>query len=314
FLDSTYAQAHADLADALALALFYRYRVGESAYAVGARAIREAGRAIRLQPSLAEGHTALGYIGMIAGAPVAFVGEHYGHARQLHPENPNSRLWYVGQLALEHRYAQALDTLQEMVRLDPASPSKRISVALYSLPLRRYDAVVANAKEAARVEPGLPFAAALQLWGAVLRGGEQVRECTRIAAGPFLGARAACLERAAGRPQAQAVVDSLFRLATSPTPADARFDPSLVASEMAMYAALHEEWSSARLWMRRAFEASPLGMEPRFLRSGLFNDELVRFGDSLRVDAWRRADAMAREGRSAPDSGVPRGRRAGHWD
>lgn len=293
-LDSSYAQAHADLADALALALFYRYGTGESSYAVAARALRHAERAIQLQPTLAEGYTARGYTGMVAGAPVSFVRQSYDRARQLHPENPNSRLWYVGLLALENRYTQALDTLREMIRLDPGSPGKRISVALYSLPPHRYDDVVSNARQAGISQPGFPFAAALQLWGLLLRGGDRVHECLAIDPGPYLGARAMCVERVRGRRTSQPVVDSLFQLATNPPPADSHFDASVYAAEMAMHAGAHREWDSARQWMRRAFQASPLGVEPRFLRSGLFNDELVRYGESLRVASWRQVDAMAR--------------------
>jgi len=71
----------------------------------------------------------------------------------------------------------------------------------------------------------------------------------------------------------------------------------LYASEMAMYAAWHREWSAARQWLRVAFDRSPIGLEPRFLRSGVFPAELVALGDSLRKTAWERVDSTAHQNR-----------------
>ena len=304
-LDSNYAQAYADQADALALSVFYRYRSDESPYEMAAAALRSAAKAIALQPTLAEGYTARGYVGMVTGAPISFVRASYATAQQLSPENPSSRLWYVGLLALENRYAQALDTLNALVAVDPQSPSKRISVAIYSLPTRRFENVVSNASQVLALYPEFPFAAALQAWGLLLMGGNRVSECAAVPTGPYLGARASCIERTQGKAAARAVIDTLFDLLSNRGAADPRFDGSLYASEMSMYAATHMEWDNARIWMRRAFEDSPLGVEQRFLRSGVFSPELVEYGDSLRVEAWKRVE------RAAARAPVVRSRRTG---
>jgi serine/threonine-protein kinase len=298
-IDSTFAPAYADLAQALGLTLFYHYRTADNPMRTTVRALRYANRAAALQPTLAESYTALGYLGMIAGAPPASLHENYGKAQTLKPTNPYSQTWYVGLLFVDNKLDAALDALEEQARRDPLSPAPRISLALYSLPARQYLNTVRNAALAREMHSGVALTTGLELWARVLLGGRELAPCVSLNAGPYLGARALCLERTQHAAEARVVTDSLRRIALGQSAGDPQFDPSLYVAELAMYYAARGDSAEARQWLKDAYRASPIGIDPRVLRSGIFSDQLVALGDSLRADAWRRV----REEAARPDSG-----------
>src|SRR6185503_7074804 len=247
-LDSTYSQAHADLASALASSLFYHYRRDEPPYLVAARALRLAERAVQLQPRLGDGYLARAYLGTVSGAPIAFLEENYGAEQRLSSSNPNSRIWSTNLLAARGRYQEALPYLKEQVRSDPQNPAARISVALYAFPAREYLTTVREAASARALHPGLALPAGLELWGRVQLGGAALDECVTLKSGPYLGARAACLDKLNRGNEARAVADSLFRMITDKAPIDSTFDLGLYVGEMAMYYAARGETASARQW------------------------------------------------------------------
>jgi serine/threonine-protein kinase len=287
-LDSTYSQAHADLATAYVGALFYHYRLDAPPYALAARALRLADQSVVLQPGLGDGYLARAYLGGNAGAPLTYLQENYGSELRLKSTNPNSQLWNLNLLSAQGRYQEALPRLKEQVVVDPQSPAARIAVSLYALPSREYVTAVREASNARALHPGLPFPVELELWGRVLLGGAALNECANVPAGPFLGARAVCLERTGRSKEARSVIDSLFRVVTDKAPMDSTFDASLYVGEMAMYYAARGEWSSARQWLRQAFAESPSAIDERVMHSGVFNRELELLSDTLRAEAWKR--------------------------
>ena len=199
-----------------------------------------ANRAAALQPTLAEAYTALGYIGMVGGAPAKYLHDNYGRAQTLRPSNPNSQAWYVGLLFVDNKLDEALSRLEEQARRDPSAPAPRISLALYSLANRQYVNAVRNAARARELQPGIPITTALELWARVLIGGPELAPCADLQAGPYLGGRALCLERSNHPEAARAAFDSLHALALGTREGDVRFDPSVYAGELAMYYAVRD--------------------------------------------------------------------------
>ena len=287
-LDSTYSQAHADLASALASSLFYHYRRAEPPYLVAARAMWLADRAVQLQPALGDGYLARAYLGTVSGAPIEFLEENYGAERRLKSTNPNSQIWVMNLLAARSRYNEALPKLKEQAQADPQNPAARISVALYAFPAREYLTTVREAGNAYALHPGVAFSRGLELWGRVQLGGVALNDCGSLKAGPYLGARAACLDRAGRAGDARSVADSLFRVITDKAPVDSTFDLALYVGEMAMYYASRGETASARQWLREAFAESPTGLDARLTRGGVFSKELEAFADTLRSEGWKR--------------------------
>lgn len=292
-LDSTYAQAYADLAQTLALSLFYKYSRDRSPYETAARALRLIDRAIALQPELGEAYLARGYLGSVVGAPVEFIEQSYTDARRLASANPYSRTWYGTLLAARGEFEEAVDALEEEVRLDQRSPAQRIALSLYALPAKRYLIAMREAAAARKLVRDIPLTAQIELLARLQLGGRAAEDCASIDAGPYLGMRAICLERMSQQPAARLVADSLFNITAGAAPRDTTFDMSLYVMELATYYAARGERDAARQWLSQAMKESPAAIDMRLFRAGYFDAELVAFGDSLRADAWRRVTQAA---------------------
>src|SRR6185436_12488151 len=107
----------------------------------------------------------------------------YGKAQTLKPSNPNSGAWYVALLFVDNRLNEALEALEAEAKRDPSAPAPRISIALYSLAARQYVNAVRSATRARELQPGIPFASALEIWARV-RGVTSEREaCMNLHAG-----------------------------------------------------------------------------------------------------------------------------------
>jgi len=293
-LDPLYVQAIADLSLAMSNAMWYRYRTDESPRALAINALRLADRAVQLRPNFPDGYLARGYIGTLAGAPVAYLEQNYGEAKRLASANPFSRTWYNGLLAAQGKFDEALANLEEEVQRDPRSPGQRITHALYALAARKYAPAIRSARAAHALAPDIPITASFELWGLLAMGGAEEKECVTVHSGPYLGERAACLQRVGQAAAAQKVVDSLRRFITASAPADSTFDLSLYLSEMAFYAAATGDEPAADRWLREVFNESPTGIDFRLMRSAPFmTPAMIALTDSLRLDSWQRIQRAA---------------------
>jgi tetratricopeptide (TPR) repeat protein len=126
-LDPSYAPAHAGLAGALHVLRMRGAMRGDEAYP---RAEAAARRAIQLDGTLAEGHTALAAV----------------------------RLWRAWVLVARGRPEEALREIQRAQQIDPLSPRANVDVGWVYLRLRRYDDAAAQCRRTLELEPG--FAAA----------------------------------------------------------------------------------------------------------------------------------------------------------
>ena len=292
-LDSTYAQAYADLAQTLALSLFYKYARDDRPYETAARALRLTDRALALQPSLGEAYLARGYLGSVVGAPVDFIEKSYADARRHASANPYSRTWYGTLLAARGRFEDAVDALEEEVRLDQRSPAQRVALSLYALPAKRYLIALREAAAARKLVRDIPLTAQIELLARLQLGGRAAEDCASIDAGPYLGMRAICLERGGRSVDAQRVADSLFNIIEGEAPRDSTFDMSLYVMELATYSAARGERDAARQWLRQAMKESPAAIDVRLFRAGYFDADMLALGDSLRAEAWRRVTQSA---------------------
>lgn len=291
-LDNTNVQAHAELAMVLTTALFYQYRVGESPYANAARALTLAERAVQLQRNYADGFLARGYLGTLTGAPVTFLEHNFAEARRLSSANTYSRIWYAALLAARGEYEAALSEMHDEATADPESPAKQVALGLYALPVKEYVTAIRVAQRVKRLQ--LPVMSQLELWARTLMKGPALSQCVDVPAGPYLGAKALCLEANRRNAEAAVLMDSLFRIVTGRAALHPDFEMSLYMSEMATYYAARRERVAAQQWMRQAFSESPNGIDWRFLRAGHFTPDLIAFSDSLRARAWERISASTR--------------------
>jgi TolB-like protein/DNA-binding winged helix-turn-helix (wHTH) protein len=154
-LDPSYAPAHAGLAGALHVLRMRGAMRGDEAYP---RAEAAARRAIQLDGTLAEGHTALAAVRLWAAWDVDGADEELARALAHNPSDAaahHDRAWV---LVARGRPEEALREIQRAQQIDPLSPRANVDVGWVYLRLRRYDDAAAQCRRTLELEPG--FAAA----------------------------------------------------------------------------------------------------------------------------------------------------------
>jgi len=280
------------LASAYALAITYRYDIGMDGYAAAAQAVRLANRAIELDSLYADGYAARGYIGVLTFAPLDSVAADFDHAFALQPNAPNAPSWQARYMAKTGRIEEAFETVRRAVALDPIHAGRRIAVAYLALHLHEYDLAVEAALAALAIEPELMLPRSIAARAMLLSG--RADECVDLDLGPHSVLRATCLEELGSTREANRLVDStVAAIADGPPPG---FTNVLTFEDLAAYYAWRGQRDSSLIWLRRAFQLSPTGVDNRVLWSGLFNDLRSDpvFNDQLvetRSGIWRRVGA-----------------------
>ena len=142
--------------------------------------------------------------------------------------------------------------------------------------------------------PGVASVSQVQLWARLLLKGPDLADCEGIPHGPYLGARALCLEEIGRVAEGRATRDALERTLTGTSATDSTFDRALKYGELAAYAARHDDREATRRWLTSAFADSPAGVDYRLMRTGMFERWAVPFADTLQQKAWDRVVAAAR--------------------
>jgi tetratricopeptide (TPR) repeat protein len=117
-LDSTYARAHAGLADAYAILGFYDYMPPREAFP---RAQVAAERAIALDPALAAPRATLGYVALYYDWDLARAEAEYRRAIALDPNYSTAHQWYANHLTAAGRFAEAEREMRRAQEIDPLS-------------------------------------------------------------------------------------------------------------------------------------------------------------------------------------------------
>lgn len=268
-MDPDYAEAYAELSKTYSVALVYRYRLDIDPYDAAGRALAASDRAIRLEPDLASGYSARGFIQRLTMAPAVPTVASFDTAKRIDPDAADAVGWSSPALAMQGRLEEAISEAQRAIRLDKLSASRRITLAVVSIGLRRYDEAARSAAAARGLAPELALAKAW--WARALILGGRGAECADADLGPHAGLRALCL-RAAGRAgEAASIIDSLQRDAAANQLTDSTFTDVLRLEDLATYFAYAGNATEAAAWADRAYTRAPNGITVELLESDLFS-------------------------------------------
>lgn len=146
-----YAPAYAGLADAYALRGGY---IGESQVEFMAKARAAAVRALELDDTLAEGHTALALVVQNYDWDWQTAEKEYRRAIELNPNYSTAHHWYAEHLALLGRFDEALRESEQARRLDPLSLIIAADHAVILYYARRYDDAIREFQAVMDMDPG----------------------------------------------------------------------------------------------------------------------------------------------------------------
>jgi serine/threonine-protein kinase len=267
--DPRAARSYAELSKAYSLSLPYRYQIGLPAYRAAGLALALANRAVSLEPRLAAGYEARAYIGSRSQAPLGAMARDFERARELDPNAADAASWYALVLGQQGRHEEGLAEAERAVALDPLSAPRRVALAAEALRSGRYETAIREARRAAAMEPGLMLPRAWEARALVLAG--RAAECLTMELGPHAGLKAVCLHAAGHAAPAEAVADSLVRGFEAGGFADQVYTDAVRAEDLATYYAVKRDAARALSWVERAYDLSPLGVEPRLLDSELFD-------------------------------------------
>ena len=296
--DSTYARAYADLSVTYSLSLTYRYDIGMDGYVAAGHALAYSNRAIELDSTLSSGWAARGYLGAIAGAPIDGVVADFERARARNSSAASVASWSARVLLGQGRFDDALEQADLAVNIDPASPSRRIAVALSELQRGNYGRAIEEASVARDLESGLTMPFAIAGRARVMSG--QAAQCVAMELGPHLGLRALCAGAVGDVSTAAALIDSVRTLLDVGQSGFADFTAVLAAEDLAIYYAWNDDASAALIWLENAFRLSPSGVDLQVRESALFdrvrNDPVFAQALATELDKrWGRVVAAARD-------------------
>ncbi|MGA2263375.1 MAG: protein kinase [Acidobacteriota bacterium] len=156
-LDPKYAPAYSGLADSYNI-------LGAGDYAVlppgeaFPKAKQAAIRALEIDPSLADAHTALGWAETVYDWDWSGGERHYLRAIELNPGYATAHHWYGLHLAVRGRFDEAVVEMATARHLDPLSPIVNSDVAWVLHRARRYDEAIAQCRHTLELEPSFSVA------------------------------------------------------------------------------------------------------------------------------------------------------------
>ena len=173
--DPNYALAYAGLASAHILAPFY---TGADRRESGAKAKEAALKALRLDPNLAEAHTALGKVFFFGEIDLAGAMREYKRGIELKPNDADAHHWYGNDaLAALGQFEEAIVEGKRSVELDPLSVVINADLGVTFFYAHRYDESARQLRKTAELDPtsfyphynlGIALQAAGDLSGAIV--------------------------------------------------------------------------------------------------------------------------------------------------
>ncbi len=158
--DPRYAQAYAGLSRAYDTMGTYNFLPPSEAFAQAAAA---ASRALELDASLPEAHTALGGVRFTHDWDWKGAESEYRQALALDPNYPDTYHWYSDLLSAMGRSEEALAAIQRAHALDPLSLTINMSIGTTLFYARRYDDTIAQQRGTLEFDPS--FSPALRNLG-----------------------------------------------------------------------------------------------------------------------------------------------------
>lgn len=153
-LDPNYAIAYAGVAD------YYNWLgvYGVLPFAeCSASAMEAARKAIELDPTLAEAHTALGFAVVCHDFDWTTAESHHLRAIGLNPNYATAHHWYSFQFQMEGRFDKGLEEINRAAQLDPLSPSIQQGRAWLFYQSRRYEESLAAHRKLLDAEPRFAY-------------------------------------------------------------------------------------------------------------------------------------------------------------
>ena len=154
--DPTYAPAHAGLADAYALLGTIGYDVLPPREAMP-RARAASLRALEIDGTMAEAHTALGYVKLSYEWDWDAAEEAFGHAISHNAAYAAAHLWYGHCMFAAQRLEDAARAMRRAWELDPLSVPCNLGVGWSLYYARRYDEAIAQFRKTLELAPFVPM-------------------------------------------------------------------------------------------------------------------------------------------------------------
>ncbi|MBL8114689.1 MAG: protein kinase [Acidobacteria bacterium] len=264
-----FAAAHAGLAEALRIKVEAGLRSpggnSEDAYASLRRAAAAAGRAVRLDPSLPDGYTALGLLLAQAGAPPEQALPILRRAVELAPNSASARVAQGVGFARSGRYPEALAELEAGVGLDPLCVQTRgQELTLTAMGARQYEKALEEIRTSDKLSPGHPATPLFE--GLVLLLMNRPADCAKLDLTLFPPLASMCRYSLG---QSQEALRDLSGLAERYASGayDRTYEPALLALAFAWVGDLER----TLVWLEKGNEVYPLSTDFRFFDSGLFD-------------------------------------------
>ncbi|MEJ7617997.1 MAG: tetratricopeptide repeat protein [Pyrinomonadaceae bacterium] len=292
-LDPEYAAAYAGIAEYYSWLSIY----GVMPPAECLAAAREAAhRAVDLDETLAEAHTAFGLALITHETQWEMAEVSFRRALELNQSYAPAHIWYACQLAMEGRFEEALGAARRARELDPLNPLNSYILAWCLFQARRYDESIAEAQILVQREPQYGSARMVLSWALRMRrrSDEAIAEAEQAIASagqtPMFRAALGSAYAAAGRgEEARRVLAELRKLAGNRyvTPYHLALIHLHLGERDAALGLLEESVAVGDPWIVW------LGVEPQFdtLRADARFIELLRRTRNPSALAARRADA-----------------------
>jgi TolB-like protein/tetratricopeptide (TPR) repeat protein len=262
------AAAYAALSSAYALTLYYKYEVGVPAYELAARSLAAADSAIQLDPTVANGYSARGYLRALIEMDLDMAEADFARAEELAPNAPNGPSWSARVLAGQGLVDQAFREARRARDLDPLQAGRRTALASLGFQLGDYEVVIEEAREAYRLEEELTLAKAYEARALALTA--RGAECLRIELGVYSTVRALCLHTLGRVDEARTLVEETIARIETDDASLSEYMPDVLVQDVASYYGLAGDVDAALHWIDYAFRLSPSGVDARLLGSELF--------------------------------------------
>jgi TolB-like protein/DNA-binding winged helix-turn-helix (wHTH) protein len=154
-LDPRYARAWAGLADAYNLMPWWGgMKPSESAQ----RARDAAEKALAIEPGLAEGHDALGFVSLYHDFDAREAETRFRRALEREPGLAMTHYWYAGLLSATGRHDAAIAAIREAQEIDPLSPLVNADAGWYYFYARRYPEAIRECRRILELSPSYGWA------------------------------------------------------------------------------------------------------------------------------------------------------------
>ena len=215
--DPDFALAHASMADAYVLIGWYDLASPSESMP---KAKAAAQRALAIDDSLAEAHTALAAVLMLYDRDWAGAEREFRRAIELDPDYPTAPHWYSMLLGAQKRHDEALTKAKRALALDPLSLIINTNIGMAHHSAREFDRAIDAFETAIELDPGFPVSYAFlgATYLTLGRHDDAIAAFTRVGALASwpLGAKAGLAEAygwAGRRAEAESILAELEQMA-----------------------------------------------------------------------------------------------------